>query len=117
VIYKDFFKEGWRHPVCKKNAHYIIDDFGIVDNEQQIKNTPNSKIIEKVKGWLLSKMKPSSKRSSFSSYWLKHQAETDMGIYVSNGVMIMALLKLGYRIYRVADSKNCYVYGVLNETA
>lgn len=96
---------------------YLIDDIGIVDNEQQINNIPDPKIIEAVKEWLLSNMMPSSKKSSFTSYWLKHQAETAIGSYVSNGAMIIALIESGYRIERSIGSKNCYVFGVLDETA
>ncbi|MEB3212409.1 MAG: hypothetical protein VKL39_13705 [Leptolyngbyaceae bacterium] len=45
-------------------------------------------------------------RRSANSYKLKHVMERDCGVYVPNGVFILAMVEEGFRAKRLPDSKN-----------
>lgn len=44
-----------------------------------------------------------------TTYSLKHAAEKDLGLYVSNGAMVAAAVHLGFRIQRDRQTPNAFV--------
>ena len=65
--------------------------------------------IEDCITWL--KYKPHTKRinNDISSYGLKHQVESDMGCYVSNGAFIAAVIHLQIPYKRIPQSPNILI--------
>ena len=65
--------------------------------------------IEDCITWL--KDKPRTKRinNDISSYGLKHQVESDMGCYVSNGAFIAAVIHLQIPYKRIPQSPNILI--------
>jgi len=72
--------------------------------------------IKAVEAWVskgcVSKRKTVNRK--ITSYGLKHMAEREMGVYVSNEALIQTLVLLGFAPHPIKGSPNCYFSIKLN---
>jgi hypothetical protein len=93
---------------------YNITDFGLVSelykNKKHTKQSPPENEVEICIAWLqkyATRRKTVNKR--IGSYGLKHVVEKSAGVYVSNGSLILAVYRLGYRVVPIGpENPNAY---------
>lgn len=109
---RDFIK---RHPMSfpsiKSDDHqFYLSDNGFVNTKAEATAIRDVEMVEAVEEWLRENAVKSKRKHKHSSYKLKHDAEEDLQMYISNGAFIQACLNLGFRVDRIEGGLNGYVY-------
>ena len=101
--------------IVHKSVEYQVASCGVV-SKYMAKRQPDLLApidegqVERATKFLVECTKRSDRKRGYS-YVLKHQAEDYAGDYVSNGALIEAALRLGYRVVPEGwYSPNAYVY-------
>lgn len=84
-----------------------LSKFGLLNEE--INQKWDRKRLAEIRDFVSKNLKPTKNiNRSVNSYTVKHAVEAEIGMYISNGELIAAMIQCGFEYIRQDTSPNCY---------